>query len=599
MAPTTTPGKPGREIRPVFFTGYGHFGQVQSEVEKFPSYGTNIIQAETAPSDIFPSDGVINDDPVQSMLNLLDRGQKAGVAVNLLLSPHYMPQWAYEKYPDLKKQRESFIQYCTHDPDGRELLKKYISIVVTPLKDHPALHSICLSNEPINVEEPCEYAVKEWHAWLANRHGNIAALNARWKTDYAGFDDVKLPNPFDADCKSPIGRWVDFVRWNQEFFTDWHKMLADAVHAVAPDIPVHAKAMTYTFSDPNSVKYGIDAYLMSSISDINGNDTMDWCNFGLGDFAQGWMTQARGYDLQRSVKDAPVFNSENHIMGDRDTRYVPASQVHSALWQGAVHGQGATTIWIWERTLDPDSVFYGNIKDRPACAQVVGIVNCDLNRAAYEVTALQQAPVQVQILHDTSALTIDGVDYSTCATQLYMALSFTWVKIGFITERQLEAGIAPSAPVLFVPNAKYLSDSAFQTLRDYKGRLITLGADPLFYNEYGEPRQTKLAADSINYTPGKTYAADLWKILLSKLPGWKVSPRYTLADANGKPVWGVEYKEAIIGDGTVVNICNYLNTPVEVKLSGKGQAKDVLTGELIKWPIKLDSLQVRLLKVID
>lgn len=600
IAPTTTPGKPGRQVRPVFFTGYGHFSQVQSDLEKFPGYGTNIIQMETSPGNVLPSDGVVNDEPARSVLKLLDRARSAGVAVNLLLSPHYMPAWAYEKYPDLKKKRESFIQYCTHDPDGQELLKKYISAVVTPIKDHPALHSICISNEPINVEEPCEYAELGWHSWLEKRHGDIATLNARWQTNYASFDDVKLPNPFDADCKKPIGRWVDYVRWNQEFFAGWHKMLADAVHAAAPNVPVHAKAMTYTFSDPNSIRFGVDAYLFGSVCDINGNDTMDWCNFGSGDFAQGWMTEARGHDLQRSVKDAPVFNSENHIMGDKDSRYVPASQVRAALWQGAIHGQSATTIWVWERTLDQASDFYGNIMHRPACARAVGIVNCDLNRAAKEVTAIQQTPVQVQILHDTSALTLDGDGYSPCAMKLYMALSFTGVKIGFVTERQLEDGIMPSAPVLFIPNASYLSDSAFKTLHGYKGRLVTLGGEPLAYNEYGQSRQTKLASDIIEYTPGKTYADDLWKSLLSKLPGWNVKNQVKLTDAKGKPVWGVEYLQACTSNGTIVNMCNYLNNAENVKLSSGGKAVkavDVLTGKSVSGVIKLQPLEVRLLKI--
>jgi hypothetical protein len=600
IAPTTTPGKPGREIRPVFFTGYGHFGQVQSDLEKFPRYGTNIIQMETAPANVLPADGVINDTPARAVLNLLDRARSAGIAVNLLISPHYMPAWAFDKYPDLKKRREGFLQYCLHAPDGQALLKKYISAVVTPIKDHPALHSICISNEPINVEEPCEYAERDWHVWLEKRHGDIAILNAKWQTSYTSFDDVKLPNPFEPSDKKPTARRVDYIRWNQEFFATWHKMLADAVHAVAPNIPVHSKAMTYTFSEPGSVRFGVDAYLMSSLSDINGNDTMDWCNFGSGDFAQGWMTQARGYDLQRSVKDAPVFNSENHIMGDKDSRYVPASQVRSALWQGAIHGQSATTIWVWERTFDQASDFYGNIMHRPACARAVGIVNCDLNRAAREVTAIQQTPVQVQILHDTSALTLDGDGYSPCTMKLYMALSFTGVKIGFVTERQLEAGIIPTAPVMFIPNAKYLSDSAYKTLQGYKGRLVTLGADPLACNEYGTPRQTKPAADSIEYVSGKTYAGDIWMSLLSKLSAWNISPHVKLTDADGKPVWGVEYLQAETTNGTVVNMCNYLNNVESVKLSMGGKATkstDVLTGEPVTGVIKLQPLEVRLLKI--
>ena len=49
------------------------------------------------------------------------------------------------------------------------------------------------------------------------------------------------------------------------------------------------------------------------------------------------------------MKDAPVFNSENHVIFDREMRYIPPEHVRAALWQEAIHGQSATTIWVWER----------------------------------------------------------------------------------------------------------------------------------------------------------------------------------------------------------------------------------------------------------
>jgi hypothetical protein len=61
IAPTTTPGKPGREMRPVFFNGFGHFSEVCDSIEKWPNYGTNIIQFETGPTVVFPEEGKVVD----------------------------------------------------------------------------------------------------------------------------------------------------------------------------------------------------------------------------------------------------------------------------------------------------------------------------------------------------------------------------------------------------------------------------------------------------------------------------------------------------------------------------------------------------------
>ncbi|MCE5322743.1 beta-galactosidase [bacterium] len=599
IAPTVTPGKSGREMRPVFFTGYGHFGQVRADMEKWPNYGTNIIQIEVGPSSTLPEENKVNDQPARDLLTLLDRAQKSGVCVNLLLSPHYLPGWVKDKMQSNSKN--AWMHYINRDPVCREMIKRHVGALIPFIKDHPALHSICVANEPTSYGDNSEYANADWHVWLKDRHGDIKTLNDRWGTDYACFEDIKLPYAPCETEKNPMGRWLDCVRWNQEFVASWYQMLADAVHEIAPNLPVHMKIQTPTllgYADPQS---GNDPYLIGQVNDINGNDSVNWPSFGGGEFAQSWMTNARGEDLQRSVKDAPVFDSENHIIGDRDTRYIPGSVVRAALWQQAIHGQSATTIWVWERIYDRTHDFAASIMHRPGCAEAVGITNCDLNRAADEVTALQQAPTQVLILHDTSAMVYDGEPYDTCSKKAYMALGFCGVKIGYITERQLEAGIVPTAQVVMIPYAKHLSDAAYQTLQAYRGRIVILGGDDtLAYNEYDKKRSSSLDAQRIAYIPSVTSERDLHARFLSQLSEWGIAPRIMLVDDKSDPVWGVEWKEVATAGGILVNLCNYLNEPVSLGLSDKGKsigAVDVLSGAEVSGTIKLQPLEIKLLRV--
>lgn len=599
LAPTTAPGKPGAEMRPVFFTGYGHFKQVVADIEKFPGYGVNIIQIEIGPLSTLPQEGTVDYMPARNLLEILDRAQKAGVAVNLLLSPHYVPGWVNEKIKS--KSASASTYYIQRDPISWDMLRRHVTAIVTPIKDHPALHSICLANEPTHFGDNSELALMDWHAWLKERHGDIDTLNDRWGTSYADFNAIELPYVGGECDKEPIGRWVDCVRWNQEFLASWYQMLADAVHEISPDIAVHMKVQTPTLLGCVDVHSGNDPYLVGCVNDINGNDSINWYSFGSGEFATGWMPNARVQDLQRSVKDAPVFNSENHIIGDREIRYFPPEPIRAALWQQAIHGESATTIWVWERTFDRTHDFYGSIMHRPACAEAVGIVNHDLNRAAKEVTALQQAPAQVAILHGTSAMIYDGEAYDTCAKKAYMALGFCGVQISFITERQLEAGIVPVAPVVIIPHANYLSDAAFKTLQLYKGRIVMIGgANLLSRNEYAKVRNERLAAEAIDYTPGVTTERNLHKAFMEKLSEWNIASRVQLVDAEGAPAWGVEWKEADTEEGTLVNLCNYLNEPVQVRLTSNGKpvdAVDVLDSRPESTTVELRPLEVRLLAV--
>jgi hypothetical protein len=394
---------------------------------------------------------------------------------------------------------------------------------------------------------------------------------------------------------------MDYIRFNQEFFANWHKMLADAVHEVAPNLPVHAKAMTWTMLGDDAVKLGVDATLFGRLSNINGNDSVNWYGFGEGEFAENWQQNALGHDLQRSVLDAPVFNSENHVIEDRITRYVPPSHIRAALWQAAVHGQSATTIWVWQRSFDSKGDTYASIMHRPLCAAEVGLVNYDLNRAALEMTALQQARPDVLLLHSVTALVWDKGEHVNCLDKLYTALSFTGLKPGFVTERQLEDGLVPPASVLFIPGVVHFSDAALATLRKFAGRLVFAGAaDLLGRNEYDRPRRMDLRGDKIAFHGDTGSAADLWKQVLASLPGWNLHAQVDLRGTDDQPVWGVEWRSATAPDGLLVNMCNYRNVPVSVTCARKGQtvrARDVLTGQRINGPITLGPLEIRLLRV--
>jgi hypothetical protein len=613
-APTAIPNRPSVVWRPVFFNGYGHFTRIRADMERFPQYGVNIVQVEFGPSSIFPREGEVSDAPVKELLALLDRAEKAGVAVNLLISPHYLPDWIREKYPSLRKRREGFIQYSLYAPESKELLKRYIALCIPPLKDHPALHSICLSNEPVNVEEPGEHSRADWLEWLKQRYSAIENLNRRWGASYARFEDVTLPDPFAPARYARTPLWTDYIRFNQEWFAGWHAMLASAIREAAPDLPIHAKAMTWTLLNDADVIYGVDAYLFSRFSDINGNDSVNFYAHGTGEFAQSWLMNAMGHDLQRSVRNAPVFNSENHLIVDRETRYIPAEHIRSALWQAAIHGQSATTIWVWERSFDPKSDFAGSIMHRPACAEAVGIVNHDLNRAAWEVTAIQQAAPQVLLLQSVSAMIRDGGSHTDCRDKLYIALAFLGIKTGFVTERQLEEGILPNAPVLFIPNVVHLSEKAMQRLREYRGRLVFAGeGDILSRDEYGAPHAQRLTGDFLTYRYGKTTWQDLWKELAPRLERWRIHPTVELRDTTGKPVWGVTYRSGTlpfsdayagreVPRATVVNLCNVRHQPVTFRLMRNGQpitATDVLTGERVTGTITLQPLEVKLIRLLD
>ncbi len=576
---------------PVIFTGYGHFAQIFHDLEKFNGYGVNIIQVELGPSRIFPKEGETSDRPIQEYLREFNRAAKAGVQVCLLISPHYMPGWVLDKYPQLRIKREGFFQYCLHAPEGQELLKKFLRYLIPKIANHPALHSICLANEPINVESPeCPYAQALWHKWLQERHSDIVTLNKLWGSQYKSFDEISLPASY-AKADTHV---YEFVLFNQEWFASWHRMLANTIHEIAPNIPIHTKAMTWNFFSEQEKHFGVDAEMFAGFSQINGNDSVNFYNHDLREWSQSWQLNNMGYDLQRSVGDMPIFNTENHIIMDRETRPIPPGHVRTVLWQSAIHGESATTIWVWERTYDPKSDFAGSIMHRPECVEAVGHTGLDLLRLSKEVRALQTLSPQIGILYSTTAMVYDGAEYTDCLGKVYQALSFTGLKIGFVTERQLMSSKGYRPPVLLVPNINHLPENAFDALAKYPGRVVFVGQEPMLsHDEYNRQRSQILDCELVEFSRLNTGVKALWTNLLNRLPEWGLAPLVSVTHSDGSPVWGVEWLCAEYDGQPIVNLIQHGIQSDQVILRYKGKqfhAINLFSREEINGEITLDPL---------
>lgn len=559
------------ERGPVFFTGYGHFGQVKRDIEKLPGYGCNLFQVEFGPSSVLPREGVTSDRAIEEFLALCDRAAAADVAVNLLLSPHYFPEWALEKWPHLKTCHGGFFKYCVHDPDARAVIQASLRHVIPRIKDHPALHSLCLSNEPVCEDRRhCRVAATAWPAWLERRHGTIAALNARWGTAYPDFASVPIPAPeFTATPAC-----LDFIRFNQETFAEFHQWMADVVHSMAPGLPVHAKIMMGAhFQKTLHGFWSVDPERFAAVGAYNGNDAYNMFDKEGSRWNNGWRHCQAGYDFQRSMADKPVFNSENHVIADRDLGAIPPEHIDETLWQNAIHGQSSTTLWLWERNHDDVGDAAGSILHRPDCVEAVGRCALDLNRLAREVAALQNLPPAVCLLWSESSMVL-GNDHEHLLMQAYEAANFLGLPLGFATEAKLaEAARGAALPrpldtarVLILPQVTHLPDAARAGLAKLQAagvRVVAYGARP----ERGDDGQAR-PCEGLEALPAAPDSETLFARLTERSAAWGLPRAVQLLDDAGKPVFGVEVRSVSDAAGTVVAVCNHLREARTGTLSG-------------------------------
>ncbi len=587
-----------RERRPVFFVGFGHFGKVREDLEKLPRMGFNLIQIEMGVRDIFPRKGEVSLQKLESdILPVLRRAAQANVRVDLLISPHYMPDWALQEYPELRQPREGFIQYSTFAPQSLRLLRDYIARFAPYLRNQPALNSICLSNEPVNIEDPqSPLQLKEWREWLRNRHKTLITLNTRWQTNYQSWEEIPIP--------TEGAPYAEFCEFNQEWMASWHRALAQAVKRDLPNVPVHAKLMSGLFLSDSGQRAGIDPELFAPFCELNGNDaSLYYLHAPDAQWAFDWVGTLMAHDLQRSLRDAPIFNSENHIVPDREQRVVPPAHGRAALWEAALHGLSATTFWVWERTDDPTSDFAGSLLHRPALIESLAHTALDLNRFAPYIAALQNQPPDLYLYHSPLDLVLQGADAVVARNNLYIALTMLGVRVGFITERQAVARELPSeGRRIVLPAVQYISDSALAALDSYRqrgGAFAGLGEPILRFDRYGRPRTSRLPIQTIDRDP--LLDARLLQMRLNRLLNeWGINRPLRLLDSEGQPAWGIAYRSAPYQGGFIASLCNYTRKPITVRLvNDKEQpirATSLLTGERIEGRLTLQPLEPVLIR---
>ncbi len=554
-----------RDRGPVFFCGYGHFDQVRKDMPRWPGYGVNIIQIELGPAGTLVGEKEVSLKEAEAVVKVLDEAARHNVMVNILLSPHYFPGWAYAKWPDLAHGGGSF-GYCVDAPGARQVIERFLRIVIPMFKNKRALHSFCLSNEPnFSRSQDCVNTRELWAAYLAGTHRTVAALNACYGSRYASFADVPIPGLGQPE-------FYDYSIFNEQRFAAWHKWMGDVIHSMAPQALVHAKiqlegAVLSRWYHKSS--WGVDPELFGQMLDLNGNDDIILEPEAGTEWALGWQLQNMGYDIQRSMAAKPIFNSENHPTLDGYGDYVAPEHFRTALWQGAIHGQGATTLWVWERTSNPSDSLYGNVMDRPGCAQAVGVTCLDLNRFAGEITALQNVKAPVAIVYSGTSIKPDR-RYIRSMETIYTALNFCGIKLDFISERQLIAGKGRDYKLIVVPDATQLRPQAVDALSRLPRSRLAIAGDGLARDCYGKETPASqlgaLRAGTL-LLDAKQTAKQIQPVLHRELDKLVALPEWRLVDATtGEAAWGVEWLPARINGRTVINAVNLRRLPLHVKI---------------------------------
>lgn len=620
--------------RPVFYCGYGHFEQVKKDIAKMKDFGCNTIQIEVGPSYVLfprgthekwnlPQSEVFSGDEryiytcddfevntayiKKNIIPVLEEACRADVAVCLLISPHYAPGWIFEQYPDMRSKNVGFLKYNIYHPKAKQMIEVFVNALLPLIKGYKSLQSICISNEPaFNTMADCsdsevithellpteEQKIKgrnmlyEWQKHLRSCYGSIQELNNLWGSNYSDFSQVKMPEE-----KDDTPQFYQWYKWNNTQFSGWHKWLAELVKSIAPDIPVHAKFMPVFGSADYEyhrrfLKYGIDPEQFSEFTDMSGNDA--WSFEGRAHLPLSYKLE--WYDYLSSLKCMPIDNSEDHVIEDRDTNYSPiqAKRIYADMWQGAVHGRTITQIWVWERTNSPHATANGSILHRPDCVEAVGRACLDLNRLAYEATAIQNCTRPCAILYSKPSRVFNR-DYSAAMFKAYEGVLYAGLRPYFITEEQIEK--LSDFEILVIAGVTNTYQRTADKVAEFikSGKPVVVVGDGRLKDEYDRPIE--------NIYDGAVFAQD--KDLTDSI--FKLANHRIFVEEENNNRYNLEWCRSEFNGKTLINLCNYADSTRRVRILDKSKgvrsAKDLIAQTTYKEIIEAEPYTPLLLEI--
>lgn len=429
---------------------------------------------------------------MEKIEEVFEKAEELDMEIDLLITPHYFPTFLATIDPTINDNGKILTQFMPFNPTHptvRKVLEKYIEILVPRIKDYKSLHSIVLSNEPAWNSNLGTYYLPMFRDHLREMyHNDINELNEAYGgSEYKDFESINWPRAMNASKF-----WNDYTEFNNAILAEYHAYLAEAVRKIAPDVPLHTKQMmTMLGGKPswNRLETASDYELWLDSLDINGNDggASSFNSEAAGN--RGIFVLESWYDYLTSVKDAPCVNSEDHILSATDVmnygELVPA-QTAAQVWQGAVHGRGGTNLWLWDvKEFGENNSLLTN---RPMVVSKTAKAGFDLNRAAYEVTAVQKTKRRVAIMQSNDTNQASDNTYNAYAiANKYVLLN--GLRPFWLTDYNYEN--IHNYDLVILPDTIAIKDEVFAEIKKYAengGKLLILGENALGMDENSNKR---------------------------------------------------------------------------------------------------------------
>lgn len=557
--------------RPVIITG------LQSpflDYEELRRGGYNgVSQREFGLASILAEDGGINADGIKTAVGYAHEAAAENLCLNLLMTLHSLPDWVYEKHPDIdpdgfRRSRNPFMPWNVDSPNFRKLVETFINAALPELAQCSNIAGYDLVNQ-LWYAVHNDYPAGDWHEFLRKRYFDIGQLNKAWGTQFISFDEPA------AELDSPAAR-KDFADFNAERVARFLQWESGLIHRYDTDTPCYA-----TVPGARTEVIGADKALLAEALDAQGADCSPHPVFTADGVEPDFWTQSIILDLYRSLQNKPIIDTYHVACG------VPYDAVHrisgdfvrTMLWQGALHGRDAAYIWSGQRRGACDWVPYEDADGGPHGDHLFLTLPWAMDgaaRAAIELERYADVIQQFQQQRAEVALLYSGPDVK----EYYQALYFLDAPIRFVTDQQVCDGVLEEGEIklLVAPSRATISNEGLRGVIEFAlgGGTVAVGKDAFTRDEYGRPRDLsetpRPEAIKILRTSAEGPALD--KPLAKDLDGLFDAARVRRPFRVSTP--GVELRAERAGPVWLLYLINFNSKPVQIELQGLREAAVVV-----------------------
>ena len=297
-----------------------------------------------------PTPGAVDFTWLDRIMDLLSANGINACLATMTASP---PPWLARQDPTTLPRREDGTvlwpggrqHYCPSSPVYRAHAARLVEALAARYADHPALAMWHINNEyGCHVPECfCDISAAAFREWLAERYGDVDAVNDAWSTTfwsqrYGDLAEV-LPPRTAPTFRNPA-QVLDYKRFSSDALLSCYLMEKEILRRITPDVPVTTNFVgAWHRIDVTSWAPHLDVVSYDSYPDPHDRDTV--------------IQAAFMYDWMRSLHGAPWLLLEQAPSAvNWRSRNAPKAPGEMRLWsyQAVARGADAVMYFQWRQS---------------------------------------------------------------------------------------------------------------------------------------------------------------------------------------------------------------------------------------------------------